>query len=54
MTAAPAGADTPSEHASSVEADRLAILRELEAGRIDVDEAGRRLAAIDEGAPNDD
>ncbi len=39
---------------SAVAADRLAVLRELEAGRIDVDEAGRRLAAIDEGTPSDD
>ncbi len=38
----------------SADVDRLAILRELEAGRIDVDEAGRRLAEIDEGMPGDD
>ncbi len=56
VTTAPVEADAgaPSEPATSVEADRLAILRELEAGRIDVDEAGRRLAAIDEGTLSDD
>ena len=54
VAAAPLETVAPTEHPSSVEGDRLTVLRELEAGRIDVDEAGRRLAAIDEGTPSDD
>jgi hypothetical protein len=46
---APAGATGP----ASEDSDRLRVLRDLEAGRIDVDEAGRRLADIDEGTSNE-
>jgi hypothetical protein len=44
--AAPAPPDAPDE-SDATESDRLAILRDLENGTIDVEEAGKRLAALE-------
>ncbi len=47
MPAATVATDPPADDATDLEERRLRVLRDLESGRIAVDEAGRRLADLD-------